>query len=127
MNRPVHFEILSDDPERSAEFYRSVFRWEVATWEGPQSYWLVTTGTEGTAGIDGGIMHRHFQQPVINTISVASLEEMVPRVEANGGQKVFGPNEIPGVGTHVYCTDPDGTLFGLLQPAAEPVDTEPTR
>jgi uncharacterized protein len=116
MNRPVHFEILSDKPEAAAEFYREVFGWKFASWEGPQGYWLVDTGAEGTPGIHGGLMHRHFPQPVINTISVESLEETRAKVEKAGGRTVQGPNEIPGVGTHVYCEDPDGTLFGLLQP-----------
>jgi uncharacterized protein len=115
-NRPVHFEILGDDPQRLADFYRDVFGWEVAGWEGPQSYWLITTGGGGEPGIDGGLMHRHFNQAVINTIAVGSLDDTVKRVEAAGGKKVHGPNEIPGVGTHVYCTDPEGTLFGVLEP-----------
>jgi predicted enzyme related to lactoylglutathione lyase len=29
----------------------------------------------------------------------------------------MGPNEIPGVGLHAYCADPEGNLFGILQPA----------
>jgi uncharacterized protein len=120
MNRPIHFEILADDPEKAAAFYRDVFGWEVAGWEGPQSYWLVTTGADEEPGINGGIMHRHFPQAVINTISVDSLDDTVRKVESAGGKKVHGPNEIPGVGIHVYCEDPAGALFGVLQPAPVP-------
>lgn len=116
MNRPVHFEILSNDPEKSTAFYQAVFGWEIATWSGPQTYWLTHTG-EDAGGIDGGFMHRHFEQPVINTVAVASLEDTFAKVEAAGGKKVHGPNEIPGVGLHAYCADVDGTLFGILQPA----------
>jgi uncharacterized protein len=122
MNRPVHFEILADDPEASASFYREVFGWETATWEGPQTYWMVTTGPAGTVGIDGGIMHRHLAQSVINTIQVESLEATLGRVEAVGGTKVMGPHEVPGVGMHAYCADPEGTLFGVLEPAAPSPD-----
>jgi predicted enzyme related to lactoylglutathione lyase len=116
MSRPVHFEILANDPEKIAAFYRDVLGWQVATWGGPQNYWLVTTGPEGTLGINGGIMHRHFPQAVINTVGVASLEAAIAKVEAAGGKKVQGPNEIPGIGLHAYCTDPEGNYFGLLQP-----------
>jgi uncharacterized protein len=116
MNRPVHFEILGDDPEALVSFYRETFGWEIATWDGPQGYWLATTGPDSEPGIHGGFMHLHFPQRVINTIAVVSLDETLARVEAGGGSKVQGPNEIPGVGTHVYCADPEGTLFGLLQP-----------
>jgi uncharacterized protein len=115
MNRPVHFELLSENPEELAVFYRTVFGWEVATWEGPQSYWLVTTGTSDTMGIDGGFMHRHFEQPVINTIGVEDLEGMIRTVLEAGGNVIHGPHDVDGVGRHVYCTDPDGTLFGMMQ------------
>ena len=118
MPRPVHFEILADDPEKVAAFYRDLFGWNIANWGGPQSYWLVTTGPEGTPGIDGGIMHRHFPQAVINTVAVDSMEETLAKIEAAGGKKVNGPNEIPGIGMHAYCADPEGNIFGVLQPAA---------
>lgn len=119
MSRPVHFEILSEDPARVAAFYREAFGWEIATWDGPQSYWLATTGPQGERGIDGGFMHRHFQQPVINTIGVASMDETERKIEAAGGRKVHGPTEVPGVGMHAYFADPDGTLFGVLEPVME--------
>ncbi len=116
MNRPIHFEILTDHPEKITAFYQQTLGWEVATWGGPQSYWLVTTGAEGSPGINGGIMHRHFAQAVINTIEVESLEVILQKVEAAGGKLIHGPNEVPGVGLQAYCADPDGTLFGLMQP-----------
>ena len=117
MKRPVHFEILTDNPEKVGAFYKDILGWEIATWNGPQPYWLVTTGPEGTPGINGGIMERHFDQAVINSVEVESLEETVAKIEAAGGQKMHGPNEIPGVGLHAYCSDPEGILFGVLQPA----------
>lgn len=116
MPRPVHFEILAENPEKIAAFYHDVFGWTTASWEGPQSYWLVTTGPEGSAGINGGIMHRHFPQAVINTLAVDSLDATLAKIEAAGGKKVDGPNEIPGIGKHAYCADPEGILFGVLQP-----------
>lgn len=116
MYRPIHFEILSENPERVAAFYRDVLGWEIASWPG-QTYWLATTGPEGTPGINGGIMHKHLQQPVINTVAVASLDETLGKIEQAGGKKVMGPNQIPGIGLHAYCSDPEGNLFGILQPA----------
>lgn len=120
MSRPIHFEILANDPARVAQFYGQVLGWQTAAWDSPQTYWLVTTGAEGTPGINGGIMHRHFPQAVINTVAVESLEETLAKVAAAGGSKVAGPNEIPGIGLHAYCADPEGNLFGVLQPVARP-------
>ena len=76
----------------------------------------MTTGPDDVPGINGGIMHRSFQQAVINTAEVESLQEMLGKVEGAGGKVVSGPIEVPGVGLHAYCSDPEGNLFGLLQP-----------
>ena len=116
MPRVVHFEILADDPERAGKFYRDAFGWNIQTWGGPQAYRLVTTGPDSTPGINGGIMDRHFPQPVINTIDVDSLEEALVKVEQSGGARIHGPNEVPGVGVQAYCTDSEGNIFGLHQP-----------
>lgn len=117
MTRPVHFEILADDPEKVADFYRQVLGWEISNWGGPQAYWLVTTGADDSPGINGGIMERHFGQAVINTVEVDVLEDTLAAVESAGGRKVHGPSEIPGIGLHAYCEDPEGNMFGVLQPA----------
>ena len=118
--RPVHFEILSKDPERSAKFYREALGWEVNSWPGgEQTYWLVTTGPTEQPGINGGIMGQHLPQVVINTIEVPVLAEAIAKIEAAGGKVVHGPNEVADVGLHAYCADPDGTLFGVMEPHPE--------
>ena len=78
-------------------------------------YWLITTGSDVEAGINGGMMDRHFDQPVINTVEVASLTEVIERVNANGGSIVHGPNEIPEIGSHAYFKDTEGNMFGAIQ------------
>jgi hypothetical protein len=115
-SRPIHFEILAKEPEKMSTFYRELFGWKIAAWEGPMAYWMVTTGPEGTPGINGGMMRRELPQAVINTVCVDSLEASLARVEALGGRKIMGPNDIPGIGKHAYCADPEGTIFGMLQP-----------
>lgn len=117
MNRPVHFEILADDPQKVADFYRRAFGWEITAWQGPQAYWLVKTGADGEAGINGGIMGKALSQAVINTIAVSSLEGTLAKIVEAGGELAQGPNEIPGIGLHAYCCDPEGNLFGVLQPS----------
>jgi len=39
MNRVVHFEIVSRDPERTAAFYGAVFGWKTVRLGGPFDYW----------------------------------------------------------------------------------------
>jgi predicted enzyme related to lactoylglutathione lyase len=116
MPRPIHFEILAENPERAVAFCREALGWEISTWGSAQAYWLVTTGPDTARGINGAIMGRELPQAVINTMEVESLEAALKRVEVAGGKKVHGPSEVPGVGMHAYCADPEGNLFGILQP-----------
>lgn len=116
MPRIVHFEIPAKEPEKVAAFYREVFDWNIARWDGPVEYWLVGTGEEGTPGIDGGLftpdpgMHT-----TINTIDVPDLDDYLKRVTANGGQVVADKMPVPGVGWMAYCKDVEGTIFGMMQ------------
>jgi predicted enzyme related to lactoylglutathione lyase len=117
MGRPYHFELPADDPERSAAFYRAVFGWTIEKWDGPQDYWLVTTGDDGP-GINGGLGRR---QPgfetTVNTIGVDDLDAAVASVEEHGGSVVAPKMEIPGVGLLAYCKDTEGVTFGMMQAA----------
>jgi predicted enzyme related to lactoylglutathione lyase len=116
MSRPVHFEIMAADPVRAAEFYSKVFGWQVNKWEGPEDYWLVTTGTEGTLGINGGIAKSQGEPLTVNTIGVDSVDEFAKKVVANGGKIVLPKMAIPGMGYQIYCQDSEGIVFGLHQP-----------
>jgi predicted enzyme related to lactoylglutathione lyase len=120
-SRVVHFEIPSDDPDRSAKFYTAAFGWQIQKWDGPQEYWLVTTGEVGP-GIDGGILRRGgpFDR-VINTVNVENLDATTQRVQELGGTLVGDKLTIPGVGDLQYAQDPDGNIFGMLQPVAAAV------
>ena len=117
MPRVVHFELAVSDPERAAQFYREVFEWNITKWEGPQDYWLVGTGS-GERGIDGGLlMRRDENQPqTVNTVDVPSVDDYVARVERSGGRVALPKMAIPGVGWLAYCIDPDGVMFGMMQP-----------
>jgi len=115
MPRVVHFELPADQPERAAEFYRSVFGWEIMKW-GPVNYWLIKTGPETEPGIDGAIAKREDRTGTVNTISVSSLDDCVKRITAAGGELIGPKRAIPGIGYHVYCRDPEGNVIGVLQP-----------
>lgn len=114
MPRPVHFEIHGDDPEKATRFYGEVFGWKVEQW-GDQPYWLYSTG-EG-AGIDGASApaQEHGQQVVL-TVEVDNLAAYVDKVRSAGGEVVLEASPIPGVGTLAQARDPNGVLFGIMQP-----------
>ncbi len=95
MPRVVHFEIHADDPQRAAKFYHDVFDWQVNKWEGPQDYWLVTTGSSSEPGIDGAILQR--MQPIngdsvtayVCTVDVPSVDNASANITAQGGTIVL--------------------------------------
>jgi predicted enzyme related to lactoylglutathione lyase len=116
MPRVVHFEIHADDPQRALNFYNSVFGWKAEKWEGPEDYWLITTGPEDKPGINGGLMKR--KDPagsVYNSIEVPSVDEFVEKITKAGGQIVVPKMPIPGVGWLAYFKDTEGNISGVFQ------------
>lgn len=116
MPRPVHFEIPAENPERAMQFYSSVFGWKFNKWDGPMDYWVISTGQPGEPGIDGGLMPRRDpNQPCVNTISIANVDESLQTIEKGGGLCVVPKMAVPGVGWLAYCKDTEGHIFGIMQ------------
>ena len=119
MRRVVHFEIYTDDPEAVQPFYRDVFGWTFQKFEGgPIEYWLVTTGDDKDPGINGGMTQPREGQSsgTINTIAVSSLDETITKIEQARGKICVPKMAIPKVGWLAYAEDPQGNVFGLMQP-----------
>ena len=116
MPRVIHFEIGADDPDRAVKFYEQVFGWTTQTWDGPQAYWLLTTGPEGQPGINGGLMRRDPRFPsTVNTIDVPDVDAYCERVQSAGGRVTHPKSHVPGVGWVAYCDDTEGNTFGIIQ------------
>ena len=116
MPRVVHFELTSDDPEKSATFFQDVFDWKITKWDGPQEYWLVETGEEGEPGINGGLFRPSgIFSGTVNTIAVPDIDAYIEKVKQHGGEIVIEKNAIPGVGYSANAKDEGGTLFGIHQ------------
>ena len=79
---------------------------------------MVTTGDDKDPGINGGMLRpREGQSPgTINTIAVASLEETIGKIKQQGGTICVPKMAIPKIGWLAYAEDPQGTVFGLMQP-----------
>ena len=118
MNRPVHFEMGCEDPDRAAKFYSDLFGWKVSKWGGPMEYFLVDTGPNDQTGINGGFMRSNETEVVrgtVNTIEVADLDGLLEQVTRQGGQIVSPKAPIPGIGYIAYCQDTEGNTFGMIQ------------
>lgn len=125
MSRVVHFEIHASDAAGSQRFYCELFGWKICQW-GENPYWLIETGPKEAMGINGGMLPRHGAPPVegqavnafVCTVGVEDLDQTVAKALALGGTVALPRMEIPGVGSLAYLKDPDGNIFGVLQPAA---------
>lgn len=116
MPRVVHFEIHAEQPERAVAFYSQIFGWDIQKWEGPMPYWLVSTGPDGTLGINGGICQRMDPATTtVNTVDVPSVDEYVAKITAHGGRIAMPKMAIPGVGWLAYLIDTEGNTFGIMQ------------
>ncbi|MDN5201472.1 VOC family protein [Fulvivirgaceae bacterium BMA10] len=114
-SRILHFEIPSENPEKSMIFYSAVFGWEFNQW-GEQEYWLAKTGEDNVPGINGAIAKkREPNQPIINTLDVKDLDATAKAIESNGGQVVVPKMAIPTIGWLIYFQDPEGYVHGAMQ------------
>lgn len=114
-NRVVHFEIPTNEPTKTIQFFKEVFEWSFQQF-GNEEYWLIKTGDESLPRINGGLMKRRDpKQPIVNSIDVQDIDKVLTRITEAGGAIVVQKMPIPNVGWLAYFTDPDGTIHGVYQ------------
>lgn len=114
MARVVAFELSSQDPKKAAEFYSKVFNWKIAA---PNyDYWPVTTGDDGSTGINGGISLGPIEYPQGTRvqIEVESIDDAIEKALVSGAELVRGKMEFDEFYL-AYLEDPVGLGFGLIQ------------
>jgi predicted enzyme related to lactoylglutathione lyase len=116
MPKVVHFELNVKDVDNTIKFYEKVFDWKIEKWDGPIEYWLITTGEENEPGIGGGLGFEEEGFPkVVNTIDVEDVNEVVKKVQENGGEIIRPKHAVPGVGWLAYFKDTEGIVTGIMQ------------
>ena len=123
MSRIVHFEIHASDPPAAIAFYTEVFGWKFTRW-GEIDYWLVETGPADRPGINGGLVLRRGPPPgahdavgsFVCTLEVRSLDDTLAHAQRAGASVALPRMAVAGVGWRAYLRDPDGNLFGAMQP-----------
>ena len=111
-----HFEINADDPLRAKSFYENVFKWKIEKWEGPLEYWLISAGDEDEPGINGGLQKRENKEDAItNYITVKSVDDIIKKIEENGGKIIKPKSPIPRVGYYAIFKDTEGNRLYLME------------
>jgi uncharacterized protein len=119
----VHFEIPSDNIERSKKFYSDLFGWNIEKVpsdilpEGVEYWGITTKDHEGNKAVNGGMMKRMMpeQQGITNYIDVKSVEEYSSKVEKLGGKIRMAKMAIPKMGYLAVCSDTENNTFGLWE------------
>ena len=113
-NPVVHWELWTTNPDKLSDFYAKAFDWKVKA-NKETKYNLVETGGKG--GINGGIMTPQRKGPWPGNgsfyIAVDDLDAYSKRIEAAGGKIVAKEQKVPGMGSYVLFTDPEGRVMGL--------------
>jgi hypothetical protein len=118
----VHFEIIGKDFTTLESFYGAVFRWKIDT-NNPVGYGVVAREdnlTDKGIGIGGGLMALPAEMAdygghVTWYVEVPDVDAALNRAVALGGQRLMGPETVPGGPTLGQFTDPEGHLVGVVQ------------
>ena len=112
-NAVAWFEIAVKNLDKGAEFYGAVLGAPLKRETmGPMK--IAVFPYEG--GVGGNLYEGSdigTATPVVHLNAPRPLEETLSRVKKNGGKVASDIHAIPG-GRFAYCTDPDGTRFGLF-------------
>ncbi len=116
----VHFEIPSDNIERTNKFHNDLFGWKVEKVPGPMVCWMFATGAnnKGEQTISGGVLERKMpscHEPITIYIAVNSVKEYAKRVEELGGKVIKPKTEVPSYGWFAVCMDTENNIFALWE------------
>jgi uncharacterized protein len=120
-NKMTHFAIHIDDMERAKNFYGDVFEWGFTSY-GPPDFLQIKTDNTENGELIGALQSRKYspvKEKLIGlecTIEVESVDEIITRVENNGGQILMPKTAIPYVGWIAKFLDTEGNLVCAMQP-----------
>ena len=115
MGQPVmYWQILSKQPAKLADFYASIFGWNI--WP-PDALGSRAVETGSPEGVSGGIWQipPEAHSMVQLFIRVDDVTAYVLRVEAAGGKVIFPPQLIPSGDEVSILQDPEGIPFGIFR------------
>ena len=113
---PCWYELSTSDPDAAQGFYGGLFGWSWASAGMPgMDYRLASVGGKMVAGMMKG---EAGGPPPMWTIYYAAgdIDATAAAMTADGATSIVPPTDIPGTGRFSLLADPQGAVFGLLQP-----------
>ncbi|RUM95309.1 VOC family protein [Pseudaminobacter arsenicus] len=115
---PCWYELDTSDLKGAGDFYSGILGWQVAD-SGMEGFEYHLAKSDGD--MVAGMMSNVDQQgnPPPNWLIYFALDDCdktAADIKAAGGKVYKEPADIPGTGRFAVVTDPQGAVFGLLQP-----------
>ena len=119
----THIDIPVSDNGRATQFYGELFGWQITKVPG-LDYHTIQMGSNGSAGMRGGIQRRPIEEPRswVHYISVADINAAVAEVQRLGGKVLREKTAVPQTAWYAVVEDPEGNVFAVWQadPTAYP-------
>ncbi|MCP8894911.1 VOC family protein [Shinella daejeonensis] len=115
---PCWYELGTGDLEAASDFYAGIFGWRIAD-SGMEGfdYRLAKSDGDMVAGMMSSAGQTGNPPPHwLIYFAVDDCDRTVADVEAAGGRVYKAPADIPDTGRFAVVADPQGAVFGLLQP-----------
>lgn len=110
----VHFEIGCSDIDKTSEFYKTVFDWNLKP-QGNSA--VIDTGKEGVlTGHINKLGPNEPQKYVTIYIETDSLSSDLKAIESNGGKTLVNPVKLPDGREFAWFEDVAGNTIGLITP-----------
>lgn len=113
---PCWYELSSTNLDAAQTFYTAILGWQIADSGMPDmDYRVARIDDTMVAGLT---TTQSPEQPVAWTIyfAVTSTDETFAGATAAGATAIVPPADIPGTGRFALLRDPQGAVFGILQP-----------
>ncbi len=119
-NKLTHFAIHIDDIERAKNFYEGVFDWGFTSY-GQSDFLQIKADKTENGELIGALQSRKYsplKERIMGyecSISVKSVDDIIKRVEDNGGKTLMPKTVIPFVGWITKFLDTEGNLVCAMQ------------
>lgn len=116
---PCWYELGTTDLDGAGRFYREVLGWTVADAGMPGTTYHLATAPDGA--MVAGLMSSAGQagDPPPNWVvyfATRDCDGTASSIRSAGGSVLVEPTDIPGTGRFAVVGDPQGAVFGILQP-----------
>ena len=116
----IWYELMTSDADAAQAFYGPLLGWDFSATDTPGvDYWQGSRDGEQIVGLlaltaemtEGGA-----RPAWIGYVAVDDIEASLDSIAQAGGNRLMGPNHLPGVGRMAMVTDPQGAPFYVMQP-----------